>query len=178
MNPVGRNEPCPCGSGKKYKHCHADETSRGMSKGLMALIIVICAIGAVGVVPKLLEKTEPSSTTQRPAANAPVQAAPRPGPQPPGPVPAGKVWSTEHGHWHDAAPAGSAGAATTTQSPIRIQQSSGAAAPTGNTAPITVNTPQAPNTPQPPGEAPPGKVWSPEHGHWHDAAPAPATKTQ
>jgi len=23
--------------------------------------------------------------------------------------------------------------------------------------------------PQPPGEAPPGKVWSAEHGHWHDA---------
>ena len=20
--PVGRNEPCPCGSGSKYKHCH------------------------------------------------------------------------------------------------------------------------------------------------------------
>ncbi len=19
---VGRNDPCPCGSGKKYKHCH------------------------------------------------------------------------------------------------------------------------------------------------------------
>ena len=19
---VGRNEPCPCGSGKKFKHCH------------------------------------------------------------------------------------------------------------------------------------------------------------
>jgi preprotein translocase subunit SecA len=19
---VGRNQPCPCGSGKKYKHCH------------------------------------------------------------------------------------------------------------------------------------------------------------
>jgi hypothetical protein len=28
--PVGRNRPCPCGSGKKYKRCHgrrADETS-------------------------------------------------------------------------------------------------------------------------------------------------------
>ena len=24
---------------------------------------------------------------------------------------------------------------------------------------------------QPPGEAPPGKVWSPEHGHWHDINP-------
>lgn len=22
MAPVGRNQPCPCGSGKKYKHCH------------------------------------------------------------------------------------------------------------------------------------------------------------
>jgi uncharacterized protein len=22
MNKVGRNEPCPCGSGKKFKHCH------------------------------------------------------------------------------------------------------------------------------------------------------------
>ena len=21
---VGRNEPCPCGSGKKYKHCHGE----------------------------------------------------------------------------------------------------------------------------------------------------------
>lgn len=22
QEPVGRNQPCPCGSGKKYKHCH------------------------------------------------------------------------------------------------------------------------------------------------------------
>ena len=21
---IGRNEPCPCGSGKKYKHCHGN----------------------------------------------------------------------------------------------------------------------------------------------------------
>ena len=24
---VGRNDPCPCGSGKKYKKCHGKETS-------------------------------------------------------------------------------------------------------------------------------------------------------
>jgi preprotein translocase subunit SecA len=24
---VGRNEPCPCGSGKKFKHCHGALTS-------------------------------------------------------------------------------------------------------------------------------------------------------
>jgi preprotein translocase subunit SecA len=22
MARVGRNDPCPCGSGKKFKHCH------------------------------------------------------------------------------------------------------------------------------------------------------------
>jgi preprotein translocase subunit SecA len=22
MKPVGRNDPCPCGSGRKYKQCH------------------------------------------------------------------------------------------------------------------------------------------------------------
>jgi preprotein translocase subunit SecA len=26
---VGRNEPCPCGSGKKYKHCHGTLTGEG-----------------------------------------------------------------------------------------------------------------------------------------------------
>lgn len=41
---------------------------------------------------------------------------------------------------------------------------------------------QSTGVPQPPGEAPPGKVWSPEHGHWHDAPgavtfPAPVTAT-
>ena len=25
MSKVGRNDPCPCGSGKKYKKCHGDK---------------------------------------------------------------------------------------------------------------------------------------------------------
>ncbi len=28
---VGRNDPCPCGSGKKYKHCHGKTESSGIS---------------------------------------------------------------------------------------------------------------------------------------------------
>jgi SEC-C motif-containing protein len=24
---IGRNDPCPCGSGKKYKHCHGRQES-------------------------------------------------------------------------------------------------------------------------------------------------------
>ena len=26
---VGRNEPCPCGSGKKYKYCHGTLQANG-----------------------------------------------------------------------------------------------------------------------------------------------------
>jgi hypothetical protein len=34
-----------------------------------------------------------------------------------------------------------------------------------------VNPMGIPGTPQPPGPAPAGKVWSVEHGHWHDLPP-------
>ena len=29
---VGRNDPCPCGSGKKYKNCHAGEGEAFLEK--------------------------------------------------------------------------------------------------------------------------------------------------
>ncbi|MBL8862253.1 MAG: hypothetical protein JNK02_09600 [Planctomycetes bacterium] len=37
--------------------------------------------------------------------------------------------------------------------------------------PVISGTPAVKTTyiPQPPGEAPPGRVWSPTCGHWHDA---------
>ena len=60
---------------------------------------------------------------------------------PPGEAPPGKVWSPEHGHWHNIS--------TNSTSMLPGAES---------------NIPQ----PQPLGEAPPGKVWSSEHGHWHD----------
>ena len=35
---LGRNDPCPCGSGKKYKHCHGGSVSaaRGVPDGVAA----------------------------------------------------------------------------------------------------------------------------------------------
>lgn len=132
-----------------------------MSKGLIALLVAIAAIAAVGIYPMIA-----SSRAKKDAAAA-VFPAPAQAPRPqPGVAPPGKVWSPEHGHWHDAGAAQGGLSATSTQSPIKIEQSTGPAGPTGSTAPITVSVPK------PPGEAPPGKVWSPEHGHWHDAAPA------
>ena len=37
MSKIGRNDPCPCGSGKKYKHCHlGKEAPSGSSNPVAA----------------------------------------------------------------------------------------------------------------------------------------------
>ena len=133
---TGRNESCHCGSGKKYKNCCIGEQSRQSSRGAIILVTAVAAVAAAGLIPSLLPKKEEA----KPVATAP--RAPR----------AAKVWSEEHGHWHDAAaPAGGApvSPAMTPLPPVSQQQ---------NTY----------RKPQPPGPAPEGKVWSPDHGHWHD----------
>ena len=135
---VGRNESCPCGSGQKYKSCCIG-TERSASRGLIYLIAFVAAIGAVGLGAAIMDRKK-DAPAPLPQSN---QVAATPRPQPPGPVPAGKVWSVEHGHWHDA---------------------NRAAQPTKEN-PITFNKR---NVPQPPGPVPEGKVWSPQHGHWHN----------
>ena len=159
---VGRNETCPCGSGKKYKACCADKHQRPASRGLILLGATFALIAAAVVIAAIRE----NNAADRPApAAAPIAATPRR--QPPGPAPAGKVWSPEHGHWHDAAP--QAGA-----SPVQVQQTPMPAGATSATPFTPPATPQA----QPPGPAPAGKVWSAEHGHWHDAQAKTQTSTQ
>lgn len=163
----GRNDPCDCGSGKKFKRCcevkHRDAL---LPRGTFLLAAGLVVLLAGGIAATILREEKPqaqfASMPRRPAAPMPTQPT-GPAPQPPGPAPAGKVWSTEHGHWHD----------------------------TGNPQAIKLNTqgegltqtarPAAP-VPQPTGPAPAGKVWSAEHGHWHDlqtgvqkASPGPVT---
>ena len=84
MKKVGRNDPCPCGSGKKYKNCH--ENVKGIKKlsdraiFLIALLIIFLIIAIYSII----------TSFQTPS-----------GARPDGPAPAGKVWSEEHGHYHD-----------------------------------------------------------------------------
>ncbi|HEV7767368.1 MAG TPA: SEC-C metal-binding domain-containing protein [Thermoanaerobaculia bacterium] len=144
---VGRNETCPCGSGKKFKGCC--EGKNTFPKGLIVLLVVLALIAGVAFIPR--GDRSSTSVSNLPAA-APAPPA-KPGPQPSGPVPPGKIWSVEHGHWHDAAAPNMAPA-----SAIKIEQTSG--------APLR---PTVAANPQPAGPAPAGKVWSVEHGHWHDA---------
>lgn len=183
---VGRNEPCPCGSGRKYKQCHEGAKQQTVSRGVALTIGAVAVLAALGVASVVSQKSSDSAHPITTAASAPAAAnAPSGTPvadggpavtgtpasvaqtpaasQPPGPAPEGKVWSKEHGHWHDAA------TGTSKASPIQIDSNSGVAALA--TAPGT-SRPQVPvATP------PPGKVWSAEHGHWHDAPGAEKSPT-
>ena len=71
---TGRNEPCPCGSGKKFKLCCEGKQRAGVSSGL--ILAVIAAVVLVAVMAAMSNSRESSG--------------------------AGRVWSAEHGHYHDA----------------------------------------------------------------------------
>lgn len=155
---ANRNRPCPCGSGKKYKNCCIGKGLSFEKKDQSKMIIwVIAGIGIIiaGVV--IFNKFPSSSSPSAPIITQPFNSqfptsqsgsASQPGPAPPG-----KVWSPEHGHWHDASgtPASSDFGNQLLQSPAQT-------------------------SPQPPGPAPAGKVWAPEHGHWHDVQETPTIK--
>jgi len=70
---VGRNDPCPCGSGKKYKHCHEGQAG-AMSPGqrlLYTLLGIVLVAGIIFAVSQAGHEGKPSG-----------------------------VWSPEHGHYH------------------------------------------------------------------------------
>ena len=162
---TGRNSLCTCGSGIKYKFCCGLKAGRAGSKTQLLLIGGVVLVGAFILFTQVFSSNneDPAGALPAPAsAGAPITPAPQSSqadatqptgntPQPPGPAPEGKVWSAEHGHWHDAQP--------------NQQSAQPAVQPS-----ITANPGQnQPGTSQPPGPAPAGKVWSAEHGHWHDA---------
>jgi nitrate reductase NapE component len=155
---IARNEPCPCGSGSKYKNCCQPKDAASPSSGtkssastwifavlgVFTLLTIILTVGPFSR--NGTDRTAGTGTATLPLGQG---AAGSPAAQPPGPAPAGKVWSAEHGHWHDAA--------GTQTLPAVVSPQPAAPQPATSTP-----------TPQPPGPAPAGKVWSAEHGHWHD----------
>ena len=73
---AGRNDPCPCGSGRKYKRsCEVTERRGRSSRALVFVVLAILAGAIVAAVTSLGEDASPV-------------AAP------------GRVWSPEHGHYH------------------------------------------------------------------------------
>ena len=154
---TSRNSPCICGSGMKYKHCCGPKEGKSSRMVIILGVLIVGGLllaGAMFVSKDSNQQQAAPSVPADPNAAGSTQPAPVPGsPQAPGPAPAGKVWSTEHGHWHDTPGA---------------QAAPGAAIQPGAPQPGSL----PPGSPQPPGPAPAGKVWSTEHGHWHDVTPA------
>lgn len=177
--PIGRNEPCPCGSGQKYKLCcegRQDIVQEARRSPWLLGGVAVVGLGVVATVAMQLGDPKPSdvsrSVSRPPTAQSPIVdpagllspfAPPADGPAAPeSTAPPGKVWSAEHGHYHDLP--GAAASPTT----ISSSELTPIAPPTGTPGALT---------PAPEGPAPEGKVWSPEHGHYHDAPGAAATPT-
>ena len=109
--PSHRNDPCPCGSGEKYKKCCARAERSALSPAALALGLIVI-IGIVAAVLAFMRAPEAGADGGRvwseehghwhTAGQEPAAVGGVPAPQPPGPAPSGKVWSPEHGHWHDA----------------------------------------------------------------------------
>lgn len=72
---AGRNDPCPCGSGRKYKKCCEAKAQR--SRGSMVMMIFVGLLLAAGLV-----VTIATVTGKRDVARS------------------SGVWSPEHGHYH------------------------------------------------------------------------------
>ena len=141
---VGRNKPCHCGSGKKYKHCH--EISKKSNNNQYVIVGLVATVIAV-VLFMSTDRNESNKRTAistRPLLN---QRAPKSNSKPAGIAPPGKVWHEGHGHWHDAPN-------TTSITPKRLGDS--------EIGKLSVPSAGAKNNP------PKGKVWDDEHGHFHD----------
>lgn len=75
---TGRNDPCPCGSNKKYKNCCLDkQAANTVTQKLMWVVLVLVA--AVSLVLIVVSIRSHDSTSQGGT---------------------GRVWSDEHQHWH------------------------------------------------------------------------------
>ena len=131
-----RNDPCHCGSGSKYKNCHA---KKGIKKPLLLMFwgVLLVLIGTVLFMPANRENGLGNQYTSKPYQPQKKIVKNRPE----GEAPIGKVWSAEHGHWHDAKNPHDAFTSDMENSRDQLKRQ---------------------------GETPSGKVWSPEHGHWHD----------
>jgi SEC-C motif len=75
---AGRNDACPCGSGKKFKKCCEPKQGTLRNRGNTALLVIVGLLMAAGVAAGITSFTSDRSHTSSPTG----------------------VWSPEHGHYH------------------------------------------------------------------------------
>ncbi|HYE84782.1 MAG TPA: SEC-C metal-binding domain-containing protein [Vicinamibacterales bacterium] len=75
---AGRNDACPCGSGKKFKKCCEPKQNTLRNRGNTVLLVIVGLLMAAGLAAGIT-----SFTSDRAHTGAPTG-----------------VWSPEHGHYH------------------------------------------------------------------------------
>jgi hypothetical protein len=142
--PVGHKDPCPCGSGKKYKHCHLKKDLEKRQHGGWILLgtVVVLGVAAIyfaagGGLPWGGDQARTSAGSSPPSTTG---ALPTTGPT--------AITDTTAAAGTPETAAATSGASQD-QSPL----------PGGA-------------TPQPwQYDATRNRFWHPEHGHWHDGPP-------
>ncbi len=75
---AGRNDACPCGSGKKYKKCCELKEGTLRNRGNTAMLVIVGLLMAAGVVAGITSFTADRGHVSKPSG----------------------TWSPEHGHYH------------------------------------------------------------------------------
>lgn len=157
------DEPCPCGTGELYRDCCGRTVlvKRRQKRNLVIGLVMVAAVAipALGYMYKLDQQKRADLT-----------------------LPPGSYYSEEHRHWHDADGTeiiipGYVWSPVqlrwfkVTDSLIEELEAEEARRDSRSGAPPPQSSPRAGQqggVPEPEGAAPEGKVWSEEHGHYHD----------
>jgi hypothetical protein len=76
MAKPGRNDQCPCGSGRKYKKCCESKTESARSSRVLMIVVGAAVVAALAAgVTSFTSESSPSAV---------------------------RVWDPGHGHYHDA----------------------------------------------------------------------------
>ena len=75
MPKIGRNDPCSCGSGKKFKKCHGAEPATSRQSRMLLIIVGGAVLAALAAVATLVTSERPRTGT--------------------------RVWDPAHGHYHN-----------------------------------------------------------------------------
>ena len=159
--PLGRNDPCPCGSGKKFKQCCWGKVRVEGSRWSRKAVLLVFLAGAVITLAGLNLRRELGGG--EPSRRGPTTA---PATIPLGTIPLGTTpapwqydavnnqhWDPGHGHWHSGPPPIGGIPGANTQLPATTQ-------PGSTPAPWEY-------------DAVNNQHWDPGHGHWHSGPPPP-----
>lgn len=135
---VYRNDPCPCGSGKKYKQCCESEETTEASGSFFRVAMIGTAVAGVFI------------TVAIGRAMFSDSEAPK------------RIWSADHGHWHNVSGdphggSGEGGGSSDEPGPGKVWSEEHG----------HFHSTNGEGSSQPG----PGKVWNEEHGHYHNADP-------